>query len=501
MKCVKETLVVVFLLWTFLAGAGLPTEGQLRKDGAFLFPQVRASILSDTKELRVSAWNSDGLLYVQAVLWSDNSDAIGTDDEGRQNGDWSILSLDLDADQKVTANVDRSYVLNQKLSEAGLSYSLMLGRHSHTTNRSDSSGVGAVCYVNLQGGRKVRVDSYVLPLKELGRRSCETVRVCYQGWSATPDFKVSTACDTNSSPDDSCSHIPVTGYQEVALSRGEGPTLQDIESSWEKDSPTYSRTKPVLDSNEDWFTCSTIDVGRGFRRTELPGNSAGAIRAELGAPDFLTLIAAKAGLSRAQIAKITLKRAEEYDWFELKQNGTRPEIFNTLYEAVRNYVQGRERGYSAELLLSSFRRGSEQDTPADPDLRFLLQAHPELPAGAVRRLSEEFSAADGGGSNRWVRYVVADKEIAAIYVLSFGASGKLKHCDWGSDVDPKEIDQKYEAVFKDVEREIEAKMKTDGTAGQFGSCHHYWRLKKEALKARGIDWRSPSELNPNTNYD
>jgi len=183
----------------------------------------------------------------------------------------------------------------------------MQGRHSHTTNRSDSGGCGTVCYVNLQGGRKVRVDNYVLPLKEPGRRSGETVRVCYQGWSATPDLKVTTAFATNSPPDDYCCHIPVTGYQEVTLSRGEGPTLQEIESSWEKDSPSYSRTQPVLDSNEDWFACSTIDVGRGFRRTELPGNSADAIRAEVGAPDFLARIAAKAGRSRAQIAKITLK--------------------------------------------------------------------------------------------------------------------------------------------------------------------------------------------------
>jgi len=285
------------------------------------------------------------------------------------------------------------------------------------------------------------------------------------------------------------------------LSRGEGPTLQEIEASWEKDSPAHSRTKPVLDSNEDWFDQSMIDVGIKFRRTELPGNSVDSIRAEVGAPDFLVRIASKTGFSRDQIAKITLKFEEEYDWFELKQNGTRPEVYKALERAVRNYVQWRERGYSAEFLLSSFRKGPEQHTPEDPDLRFLLQAHPELPAGAVRRLSEEFSAADGGGSNRWVRYAVIDKEIATVYSVSFDSSGKLEHCSWGSNVDPKELNPKYEAIFKDVEREVDAKMKADGSAGQFGSCHHYWGLKKNALKARGIDWRSPSELNPDTRYD
>jgi len=48
MKWIKETLAVVFLSRTVMAGAGLPTEGQLRKDGAFLFPKVHASVLSDT---------------------------------------------------------------------------------------------------------------------------------------------------------------------------------------------------------------------------------------------------------------------------------------------------------------------------------------------------------------------------------------------------------------------------------------------------------------------
>ena len=50
-------------------------------------------------------------------------------------------------------------------------------------------------------------------------------------------------------------------------------------------------------------------------------------------------------------------------------------------------------------------------------------------------------------------------------------------------------------------RSLIPKMKRAGDYGQFGSCHTFWHLKKEKLKVKGINWRSPSELNPNTCFD
>jgi hypothetical protein len=44
-------------------------------------------------------------------------------------------------------------------------------------------------------------------------------------------------------------------------------------------------------------------------------------------------------------------------------------------------------------------------------------------------------------------------------------------------------------------------MKQDGNFGQLGSIHIFWRLKKEKLQAKGIEWQSPGELNPNSKYD
>ena len=34
-----------------------------------------------------------------------------------------------------------------------------------------------------------------------------------------------------------------------------------------------------------------------------------------------------------------------------------------------------------------------------------------------------------------------------------------------------------------------------------GTCHRYWWRKKELLKQNGIDWKSPSEMNPDIRFD
>ena len=57
--------------------APLPTT-DLKREGAFLFPQKEAQIICDRQDLRLSAWTSISYFYVQAILWNDDSDAPGT---------------------------------------------------------------------------------------------------------------------------------------------------------------------------------------------------------------------------------------------------------------------------------------------------------------------------------------------------------------------------------------------------------------------------------------
>ena len=106
-------IVACILHGTFVPAANLKvSEMELHKDGVFGFPQKEAKVLRDNADLRLSVWNNELYLYVQAVLWNDNSPTLGETDDGRTIGDTSNLLLDLDADGKATANVDRTYMLN-----------------------------------------------------------------------------------------------------------------------------------------------------------------------------------------------------------------------------------------------------------------------------------------------------------------------------------------------------------------------------------------------------
>jgi hypothetical protein len=101
---------------------------------------------------------------------------------------------------------------------------------------------------------------------------------------------------------------------------------------------------------------------------------------------------------------------------------------------------------------------------------------------------------------RWVSYVLVDGEIAWSYMLNFNADGSLRDVSQRKN-DAKEFDPKYAEVITKVNDEAHAEMKAEGTFGQFGSVHTFWSLKKENLKTKGIEWRSPSELNPNACFD
>src|SRR5574344_562881 len=65
--------------------------------------------------------------------------------------------------------------------------------------------------------------------------------------------------------------------------------------------------------------------------------------------------------------------------------------------------------------------------------------------------------------------------------------------------DPVEWTEKYEKVIDAAEKEAYAKL--SGMPRGMGFCHAYWCAKSEALAKRGIDWRSPSLMNPGVLFD
>jgi hypothetical protein len=68
--------------------------------------------------------------------------------------------------------------------------------------------------------------------------------------------------------------------------------------------------------------------------------------------------------------------------------------------------------------------------------------------------------------------------------------------------DPIEATQEYKDAIEKIQPKLdEISKELDERGIEMGSCHIYWARKKELLKAEGIDWKSPSEMNPHIMFD
>ena len=73
-----------------------------------------------------------------------------------------------------------------------------------------------------------------------------------------------------------------------------------------------------------------------------------------------------------------------------------------------------------------------------------------------------------------------------------GLGGMLK-------VDPVQATPEWEKVIYEVEKEVDEELK--GEPRGMGFCFSYWSAKRAALARRGIEWRSPSAMNPRVMFD
>jgi hypothetical protein len=66
--------------------------------------------------------------------------------------------------------------------------------------------------------------------------------------------------------------------------------------------------------------------------------------------------------------------------------------------------------------------------------------------------------------------------------------------------DPVEYTSKYLSILPELEKKIEAELKD--VRRSHGFCFHYWHTKQDILKRDyGIEWDSPSVLNPRVRFD
>ena len=65
--------------------------------------------------------------------------------------------------------------------------------------------------------------------------------------------------------------------------------------------------------------------------------------------------------------------------------------------------------------------------------------------------------------------------------------------------DPIERSPQWEEIYPEVEAECERRLK--GEPRCMGFCFAYWAEKRNVLAAYGIDWKSPSVMNPRVMFD
>ena len=165
----------------------------LSAKGAFGFPQASAQVLSDQSEARFSAWSNAEWLYVQIVVWADGDDALGKSTKGQDICDNSSLFLNLDVERTDGVITDRTYIIDPKPELHGLHYMLRGEKGVTPPLMPDSKGRGSIQFVPVADGKKLRVDSYLIPLAEIGKKAGDMIRLSLSGHSVTPKVSFNSA--------------------------------------------------------------------------------------------------------------------------------------------------------------------------------------------------------------------------------------------------------------------------------------------------------------------
>jgi hypothetical protein len=306
--------------------------------------------------------------------------------------------------------------------------------------------------------------------------------------------------------------------QVIALLKAAVPALLSCSAAMAQ----VSATAP-----KHWRSASSVGLNSsGFA---VDHNLREAVRRELLDTNTVRLVATSVGLTEREqgLFQVAPGPVEDEVWLYVLGNEW-TEGCARFADRLGGYVLSRMDGHTRTCLLTAVTNRQPVSSVSDRDLRIVLTNYPMLPpswfrkvesgtttnkAGRVASRSVTLTVVDGRQSLRtnayipkqdelcrWISYTLVDGDVGWGYTLRLWSDGSLDRID-ASKFDAKEVDPKFEELIKSVDSEVEAEMKQSGTFGRLGSIHTYWRLKKEKLKARGVDWHSPSELNRGTIYD
>ena len=284
-----------------------------------------------------------------------------------------------------------------------------------------------------------------------------------------------------------------------------------------------SQTKPA-----DSYAHTTLDVHLSEYHTDLPHNAIKTIQAELQDEELVRDIGLCCGLKEDDLAYFNIVYDKEYDWVTLYGTGNNHDVFDTYAEALCAYAQGRAEGHTKDFLSAGLILNIDSSSISNPAIRAIIDLHPKTSlnllnssdsgeflkkAGEVASHITTVTTSNGMSVTNeevyipkvdelwpWEAYTLLDGDVCWRYFVSFKGDGTVNSVSFEK-FDAKDYDPKYRDLMKVVDNIVTDKMKEAGIFEQFGSVHTFWDMKKEELKRRGIEWRSPRELNPLNCYD
>ena len=279
----------------------------------------------------------------------------------------------------------------------------------------------------------------------------------------------------------------------------------------------------------DYTEITSLGAASDNSRLSLPHNAPRTIRKEVLDTNTVNKLARFGGVTDQELATVQVFKSTNNEDIMLGQLGSNEAGFKKLDELLRGYIQARQEGHTKAFLMAGLT--NDLSVIKDRDLRVIATNRESywspIPVSWLKKMDADTQdyAADGtpifeipdnkeksglktnavgqklpvAEVRRWAQYSLVDGGLGWEYYVSFRADGSLESI-LGTRCDAKEFDAKYAKVIKQVEAEADAEMKRDGIVG-LGSVHTFWSLKREKLKAKGIEWKSPSELNPGTMFD
>ncbi|MCQ2170802.1 MAG: hypothetical protein MJY48_04495 [Bacteroidales bacterium] len=129
-----------------------------------------------------------------------------------------------------------------------------------------------------------------------------------------------------------------------------------------------------------------------------------------------------------------------------------------------------------------FRLVSDKDIKEDMD----IDGYDGAPEGYVREYTEEQHRKSLERTEEYLDHSVSMED----WCKKYGVMLKF---------DPVERSKKWEESIYEVEKECDEKLA--GEPRRMGFCFLYWSTKKSVLAKYGIEWDSPSTMNPRVMFD